>query len=144
MNKTTPTNQDVLAFLARIEDVQQRKDSEVVIKLMTEISNEPPVMWGTSIVGFGKLHYKYASGREGDWMKIGFSPRKGKLSMYLTNNAEVFAPLLDKLGKHKIGKGCIYITRLSDIDLEILVKLIRQAYKNGGLQGELEAKGEVL
>lgn len=133
-NKTAPTGQDVSTFIAGIEDKRQRDDSQAIIKMMAEISGEPPVMWGTSIAGFGTLHYEYASGREGDWMKIGFSPRKGKISIYLTNDIEAFMPLLDKLGKYKLGKGCLYIAKLSDIDLAVLAKLIRQSYKAGGLQ----------
>lgn len=83
MNKTIPNDNDAIDFLASLQDEQQRRDSEALISIMSQVSGELPVMWGSSIIGFGKVHYKYVSGREGEWMKIGFSPRKGKISLYV-------------------------------------------------------------
>lgn len=135
-NKTIPTPVDVSDFLATIDDEQQRRDSEVLVEMMHDVSGEPPVMWGASIVGFGKFTYKYASGREGEWMQIGFSPRKGKMSLYVTYDASQFTTELNALGKHKIGKGCIYINRLADVDLQVLRQLVEHAYKKGFLGDE--------
>ncbi len=131
MNKTIPTDNDVADFLATLSDETQHRDSEVLIKMMHKISGEPPVMWGSSIIGFGKRHYKYASGREGDWMKIGFSPRKGKISLYITGDANKYVPELDAMGKYEIGKGCIYIKQLVDVDIEKLEAIINKAYQAG-------------
>lgn len=130
-NKTIPTQTDVIDFLATLESDEQRRDSEVLVEMMSDVSGEPPVMWGTSIIGFGVFTYKYASGREGEWMKIGFSPRKGKISLYVTYDASQFSEELEAVGKHAIGKGCIYITRLADIDVAALKRLIEKAYKKG-------------
>jgi hypothetical protein len=128
MNKTVPTDGNVISFLANLEDQTQRQDSETLIAIMHEVSGEPPVLWGTSIVGFGLIHYKYASGREGDTMKIGFSPRKGKLSLYVTVDASQYENELAAIGPHEIGKGCIYIKKLADVDVPKLTDLIRHAY----------------
>lgn len=130
-NKTIPTQTDVIDFLASLESDEQRRDSEVLVEMMSDVSGEPPVMWGTSIIGFGVFTYKYASGREGEWMKIGFSPRKGKISLYVTYDASQFSEELEAVGKHTIGKGCIYITRLADIDIAALKRLVEKAYKKG-------------
>lgn len=129
-NKTAPTSQDVLDFLATIADRQQQKDSQTLIKMMQKISGKPPVMWEPSIIGFGQLHYKYESGREGDMPQLGFSPRKGKLSLYITDNAEKYPEIRARLGKHKISKACIYINKLSDVDINILEELIHTAYQD--------------
>lgn len=127
-NKTIPTNSNVLDFLASLSDAQQRKDSEIIIAIMQKISGKPPVMWGPSIIGFGQHHYKYESGREGDMPLIGFSPRKGKLTLYLTYTPEKYANILGRLGKHKTSKACLYINKLSDVDINVLEELIRTAY----------------
>lgn len=126
-NKTVPTNANVLEFLANFDD-GQRKDSETLITLMQKISGKPPVMWGPSIIGFGHYHYKYASGREGDVPAIAFSPRKGKMVLYITDNATKYQDITNRLGKHKTSKACIYINKLSDIDLKALEDLVRAAY----------------
>lgn len=94
-------------FLAKIEDDTQRTDSRVIIDIMRKITGEPPVMWGPSIIGFGQYHYKYASGHEGDSCRIGFSPRKGQMSLYFMPGVCKFQEYLAKLGKHKMGKGCL-------------------------------------
>lgn len=125
--KTTPNSNNVTDFLAQLDE-QQRADSQVLIKIMQDVSGEPPVMWGTSIIGFDQQRYRYASGREGDWMKIGFSPRKGKLSVYITGDASKYSTQLTAMGKHKIGKGCIYIKCLADVDVQKLADIIKAAY----------------
>lgn len=128
-NKTAANDSSVIDFLSTLDEEQQR-DSQVLVTIMSDVSGEPPVMWGASIIGFGTLRYTYASGRTGDWMRIGFSPRKGKLSLYITVTAEKYESDLEKVGKHKIGKGCIYINKLADIDQEALAAVIRKAYQD--------------
>lgn len=137
-NKTIPTQTDVIDFLATLDNDEQRRDSEVLVEMMRDVSGEPPVMWGTSIIGFGVFTYKYASGREGEWMKIGFSPRKGKISLYVTYDASQFTDELAAVGPHKIGKGCIYINRLAEIDTTALKQLISVAYKKGFMGDQAE------
>lgn len=129
-NKTVPTNADVVEFLATIEDQKQRADSERLIDLMHKISGEPPVMWGPSIIGFGTYHYKYESGREGDSPDIAFSPRKGKIALYITDDATKYPEITKRLGKYKTSKACLYITRLADVDLDALEELIKAAYSD--------------
>ena len=129
--KTKPTKLSVDKFIKSQPDAQVREDCAVISKLMSEATGEEPKMWGSSIVGFGSYHYKYASGREGDTPLIAFSPRKQNLTLYLTMYGfEKQADLLQKLGKHSLGKGCLYIKRLSDVDLPILKKLIQRAAKH--------------
>lgn len=129
-NKTVPTSSNVIDFLATLEDDQQRRESEELVAIMQEISGEVPVMWGPSIIGFGSLHYKYESGREGDMPVIGFSPRKGKFAFYLTYDVERYKEQLEKVGKYENGKACIYFKRLSDVDMNELKELIRRTYEN--------------
>lgn len=129
--KTRPTKEKVTDFLNRVPDATRREDSFVVAKMMEEITGAKPQMWGPSIVGFGTFHYKYASGREGDWPLIGFSPRKQDLTLYLSlTGYEKYNELLDQLGKHKTGKSCLYIKRLSDIHVPTLKKLIKASLKD--------------
>ena len=123
-NKTTPTDANVSAFLAAIGDDQRREDCRTLLALMGRITGKPAVMWGPSIVGFDTYHYKYESGREGDWAVTGFSPRKGDISVYLTAASPGQDDLLARLGRHKMGKACLYIRRLADIDLAVLEQLI--------------------
>ena len=126
--KTKKTSDSVPAFLAKIEDEEARKDSRTLVRLMEEATGAKARMWGTSIVGFGDYRYKSpATGREGDWFQVGFSPRKGMLSLYLMFGVQNHGDLLEKLGKHKTGKGCLYIKRLSDVDGAVLKKLIRSS-----------------
>lgn len=130
-NKTKPTNADVLEFLAtKVDNDQQRQDSELLIDIMQKISGEPPVMWGPNIIGFGKSHYKYESGREGDVPVLGFSPRKGKLSLYITDDATKYPEIRERLGKHKISKACIYINKLADVDRNVLEELISAGFND--------------
>lgn len=122
--KTTENASSVEDFINAVKDEQKRKDGFLVLKLMKKISKEEPKMWGSSIIGFGKLVYKSpASGREVEWFKIGFSPRKANLTIYLMN-LQIHAASLKKLGKHKPGGGCLYINKLDDIDLKVLEEMI--------------------
>jgi hypothetical protein len=118
--KTKKTKASVSAFLKQIDDTQKRKDCKTVAKIMKEATGASPKMWGPSIVGFGDSHYKYESGREGDWFLTGFSPRKQNLTLYIMNGLAKHGTLLKKLGKHKTGKSCLYINRLEDVDLMLL------------------------
>lgn len=131
-NKTTANNQDVELFLNAVEDEQKRKDSFTILELMKQVSGSEPLMWGSSIVGFGSYRYKGKSGREGDWMITGFSPRKASLTIYGISGLEERHDLLKKLGKHTTGKDCLYIKRLSDVDLPTLKQLIEEVVKQGG------------
>lgn len=126
--KTQPTAASVKDFLNNVPDEQKRRDSVTLLNMMQKATGEEPVLWGPSIVGFGVKRYKSpATGREVDWMKIGFSPRKASLSLYLTSGIKKHATALKKLGKHKTGAGCLYINRLEDIDLKVLEKIITTA-----------------
>ena len=127
--KTKPTKASVKEFLNQITDKERRDDCFAVAKIMEEITGDKPKMWGPSIVGFGTYHYKYASGREGDWPVAAFSPRKKDLTLYLTPGFDK-NPELEKLGKHSVGKSCLYIKRLSDIHMPTLKKLIKKSVKD--------------
>lgn len=121
--KTGPTDVSVDDFLAAVPDPKRRADAEVVRAVLAEVSGEPAVMWGPSIVGFGAYHYVYDSGHSGDAPLIGFSPRKANLVLYLMADPAVKGPLLERLGKHKTGVGCLYVNRLDDLDLAVLREL---------------------
>jgi hypothetical protein len=125
--KTKLNDGDVAAFLDGVADERRRADSLAVLDLMRDITGEQPKMWGTNIIGFGSRHYRYESGREGDWFVVGFSPRKQNLTLYLSSGFDRHAELLQRLGKHSIGKSCLYVKRLSDIDQETLRELVRQS-----------------
>lgn len=122
--KTQRNAQSVAAFLEKVLDEQRRVDSFALLKMMKEITGREAEMWGDSIVGFGHVHYKYESGREGDWFAVGFSPRKQNLTLYMTMGFSRFEELLGKLGKHKTGKSCLYIQKLSDINQDVLREMI--------------------
>ena len=126
-NKTKAREASVESYFSTIKDEARRKDCETLAKLMTRATKQPPKMWGTSIVGFGSYHYKYESGREGDSCLTGFSSRKGDISVYLVANFPGQEELLSKLGKHKMGKGCLYIRKLSDVDLKVLEQLVARS-----------------
>jgi uncharacterized protein DUF1801 len=128
--KTKPTNESVKDFLNQISDEERRADCFAVAKIMEEITGEKPKMWGPSIVGFGNFHYKYESGREGDWLLTGFSPRKKDLTLYMMMGFEKHPELMEKLGKHSAGKSCLYIKQLSDIHVPTLKKLIKVTLKD--------------
>ncbi|HSL68927.1 MAG TPA: DUF1801 domain-containing protein [Longimicrobiales bacterium] len=127
--KTVPTAASVEAFLAGIADEGRRQDCQTVLQLMQRVTGQAPRMWGSSVVGFGDYHYKYASGREGDWFLAGFSPRKKDLTLYITSGLHLFPNELTELGKHKTGKGCLYIKRLADIDLQVLEQIVAQSVR---------------
>lgn len=127
--KTKPTKADVEKFLNSIKDEQKREDSFKILKLMKQITKEEPKMWGSSIIGFGNYHYKYASGREGDWFLTGFSPRKQSLALYMMTYLEKHEKILKRLGKYKTGKGCLYINKLKDVDMKVLKELITTSVK---------------
>jgi hypothetical protein len=124
-NKTRPTALKVSEFIAAIEDGRRRADCKELMKLMREATGKPATMWGAAIVGFGKYHYKYASGREGDFFLTGFSPRKQALSIYIVNGFKPHAKLMEKLGKFKTGKSCLYVKSLDDIDRLVLAELVK-------------------
>lgn len=135
-NKTKPSRQSVAEFIKAIEDPDRRRDVRKVSAMMRKATGSRARMWGSNIVGFGEYHYKYESGREGDFMITGFSPRKQALTLYVMPGFKKFEPLMKKLGKHRTGKSCLYINRLSDIDETVLeqiivgsVKQMRMKYK---------------
>jgi hypothetical protein len=128
--KTKETDASVEEFLSNIGDEQKRKDAISICEMMERLSGEKPKMWGLALIGFGNKVIRYESGRELDWMRIGFSPRKANLTLYLTDGVARHPELLKKLGKHKNGVGCLYIKTLSDIDLKALEKLISASLKN--------------
>ena len=127
-NKTTQNDSNVNDFIAALEDEQQRKDALHLVEMLQKITGHPPKMWGDSIIGFDKYKYIYASGREGENLKIGFSPRKGKLSIYLMTGANNHKNELDRMGPYKTGKSCLYIKRLEDIDSSILEQVCIDSY----------------
>ena len=124
--KTRPTVASVEAFLAGVEDESRLADCKTLVDLMRRVTGAEPVMWGPSIVGFGSYHYRYASGREGNWMLAGFAPRKRELTVYVMAGFEGADVLLARLGKHRSSSGsCLYIKRLADVDLEVLEQIVR-------------------
>jgi hypothetical protein len=133
--KTQLNDASVTDFLNSVEDEQKKKDSFEIMKMMKQVTRAEPKMWGTSIVGFGTYHYKGASGREGDWMLIGFSPRKQNLTLYIMPGFERYPELMKKLGKHTTGKSCLYIKRLSDVDMDVLKELMAESVKVMQKQG---------
>jgi len=128
-NKTVETQADIAAYVVAIADPVQRADSEALIALMSRISGHPPRLWGSAIMGFGSYHYRYDSGREGDAPRIAFSPRKGKMVLYVMDGFPEHQALLDRLGRHKTGKACLYIKRLSDVDASVLELLCTESLK---------------
>lgn len=127
--KTKPKEKSVEDFLNAVEHPQRKADGFELLEIMKEVTKEEPVMWGPSIIGFGSYHYKYASGREGDWPITGFSPRKRSLSIYLTPGLDDISDLLGVLGKHRVGKGCLYINKLSDVDIDVLKEIIKKTFE---------------
>src|SRR5690349_11197858 len=122
--KTKPTEQSVDAFLDSLASEQARADCDAIVKIMRKVTGAAPKMWGASIVGFGNYHYKYDRGQEGDSVLTGFSPRKAAITLYVIAPGSDHASLLEKLGKHKAGKGCLYVKKLADIDVKVLEELI--------------------
>ena len=129
-NKTKPTGASVTSYLAAIEDPERRKDCQALVKLISKATKQKPKMWGSSIVGFGAYHYRYASGHEGDSALAGFSPRRQHLVIYLVGEfGDRHQAVLARLGPHKTGKGCLYIKRLDDVDLDALRELIDRSVR---------------
>jgi hypothetical protein len=126
-NKTKQTKASVEKFIDSVKDKSIRKDCLTIVKLMKDVTKEEPKMWGKSIVGFGNYHYKYASGREGDFFLTGFSPRKQNLTIYIHSGFKNYEALMKKLGKHKTSVSCLYVKSLNDIDIKVLKKLVTES-----------------
>lgn len=127
--KTKPSKVHVERVINVVDSEIVRDDCRTLVKIMSDITGEVPRMWGTSIIGFGKYHYVYESGREGDWFVMGFSPRKQNLTLYIMSGFKEYDSLLSKLGKYKLGKSCLYIKKLSDVDLDVLKKILRHSMR---------------
>jgi hypothetical protein len=127
--KTEKNEASVTDFINSVKDEQKKKGCFVILEMMQKASGDKPKMWGSAIIGFGNVILKYESGRELDWFKIGFSPRKQNLTLYGVVNPEKQTEILKKLGKHSTGKGCLYINNLKDVDLTVLQNIIKQACK---------------
>lgn len=128
--KTRATRASVDKFLKTVKDEQKREDCYKILEIMQKATKSEPKMWGTSIVGFGSYHYKYASGREGEWMLTGFAPRKQNLTLYIMDGFEEYNSLLKKLGKHATGKSCLYIKKLEDVDLKVLKEIVVKSVRH--------------
>ncbi len=128
--KTQKNDADVEAFLNNVEPDKKRQDSFAIMNLMQEVTGEEPVMWGPSIVGFGSYRFKYESGRTGEWMLVGFAPRKQNLTLYIMPGFEHYDQLLSKLGKFSTGKSCLYIKKMEDVDEGVLRKLVHQSLEH--------------
>jgi hypothetical protein len=128
--KTKKTAASVEGFLRRVADPTQREDCFTILEMMRQVTGLKPKMWGTSMVGFGSYHYKYPSGREGEWFITGFSPRKGNLSIHIMAGCARYGELLQKLGKHKTGVACVYVKKLADVDLPTLKELVRESFEH--------------
>lgn len=124
-NKTQTTRQNPAAFIAGVEPQRRCEDAHVLLPFFQKVTGFSPVMWGPSIIGYGRYHYTYASGREGDFLATGFSPRKAATSIYIMPGYQDYGALLSTLGKHKLGKSCLYVSKLDDIDMDVLATLIR-------------------
>ena len=129
-NATRPTDVDPADFVAGVEHATRRADGQALLALMNEATGETPVMWGPSMVGYGSYHYRYDSGREGDFLRIGFSPRKTRLSLYGLQSAPDAAALLARLGKHTSGVSCLYVNKLADVDMNVLRELVELGWRH--------------
>ncbi len=129
-NKTQQNDGDVVAFLDSVENDRRREDGYAVMALMNDVTGVKPKLWGNSIVGYGSYHYKYESGREGDMPLVGFSPRKQSMTLYIMPGFEHYEDLLAKLGKHTLGKSCLYINKLADVDQDVLRELVAESYRH--------------
>ncbi|MGH1503749.1 MAG: DUF1801 domain-containing protein [Acidimicrobiales bacterium] len=123
-NKTTPTEVDPADFVAAVEHPTRRADAEVLVEMMRRVTGCEPRMWGPTIIGFGRYHYRYESGREGEFMLTGFSPRKANLVLYILPGYDDLGDALARVGKHKLGKSCLYVNKLADVDLDVLEELV--------------------
>lgn len=137
-NKTKQHSGDVMEFLHSVEPARRRQDALALVDIFTQATGFTPRMWGPSIVGFGEYHYRYKTGREGDHLATGFSPRKAKMTIYIMPGYGNFSEILSRIGKHSLGKSCFYFNRLSDLDVDVLQELIRAGLKD--LQGHYPVK----
>ncbi|UWQ14960.1 DUF1801 domain-containing protein [Aliiroseovarius sp. M344] len=129
-NKTQATNQDAERFIEAVEPPSKRKDARILDQVFRKITGYHPAMWGPTIIGYGSYHYRYDSGREGDSLATGFSPRKARHSIYIMPGYADYGEILGRLGKHKMGKSCLYVNKLADIDLDVLGELIRAGLRD--------------
>lgn len=129
-NKTQVTDQDPAAFIASVKPERRRLDAEILLKFFSEVTGYTSCMWGPSIIGFGRYHYTYKTGRQGDFLATGFSPRKASLSIYIMPGYQNYAEILGRLGKHKLGRSCLYVNKLSDIDMDVLAELVRAGLRD--------------
>lgn len=125
--KTRPTRASVARFIGSIEDERQRKDAKRIDQIMRSVTGSNPVLWGSSLVGYGRYDYRYASGREGSWFLTGFSPRKRNLVIYVMSGFSTEPALMRRLGRHKTGRSCLYLRKLDDVDLDVLTELVRRS-----------------
>lgn len=125
--KTKPTEDNPARFISQVDGEVMRKDCRVLLKLMKEVTSKTPRMWSSKVIGFGEYHYKYESGRKGEWFVIGFAPRKRNLTIYIMNGFSNYGSLMKELGKYKTAKSCLYIKRLEDIDLNVLRQLVKKS-----------------
>lgn len=130
--KTKRNKGNVEAFINGVHDEKKRQDSFKILELMKKVTGNEPEMWGDSIVGFGSYHYKYESGREGDWFVTGFSPRKQSLTLYIMSGFDEYNQLLSKLGKHTTGKACLYIKKIDDVNMDVLEELVKKSVEHMG------------
>lgn len=128
-NKTRPTTMSVTAFINAVENETRRRDAKTLLAMMKKVTGEKAKMWGPSIIGFGEYHYKYESGREGDMLAVGFSPRKANMVLYVLGSLGADEPMLKKLGPYKHGKSCLYVNSLDKVDVTILEKIVAKSYK---------------
>lgn len=128
--KTKPNDESVEEYLSTVDDDKKRRDSATILALMKEVTGAEPKMWGDSIIGFGSYRYKYASGREGEWFLTGFAPRKRNLTLYIMSGFSDYDDLLERLGKFKTGKSCLYVNKLEDIDLSALRELVEKSVRH--------------
>ena len=129
-NQTPATNKDVERFIEAVEPPSKREDARILDQVFRKITGYQPAMWGPTIIGYGSYHYRYDSGREGDSLATGFSPRKARHSIYIMPGYADFSEILSRLGKHKMGKSCLYVNKLADIDLDVLGELIRAGLRD--------------
>lgn len=127
--KTKPTLMEPKAFIDGLSDEKKRNDADALLTIMSDITQQKPTMWGDSLIGFGQYKYQYASGRKGEWFRVGFSPRKQNITLYIMNGFSQYQHLLERLGKHKTGKSCLYINKLSDIDVDVLKQMIALSFQ---------------
>ena len=127
--KTKPTLMEPKAFIDGLSDEKKRNDADALLTIMSDITQQQPTMWGDSLIGFGQYKYQYASGRKGEWFRVGFSPRKQNITLYIMNGFSQYQHLLERLGKHKTGKSCLYINKLSDIDVDVLKQMIALSFQ---------------